>query len=82
MGHQACSGEGIHNNCALGDKFLTFCMVLSMGSVFSKSIANKIGVNSGDLFYIVRNSPFSSDFWHFMRCTFGLVLYCVISTDF
>ena len=43
------SGEGIHNNRALGDKFLKFCMVLGMGSVFSKSIANKMGVTSGAL---------------------------------
>ena len=57
-------------------------MVLSMGSVFSKFIANKIGVTSGDLLYILRNSPFSTDFCHFMRCTFGFVLYCVSSTDF
>ena len=39
----------IWNNRALGDKFLKFGMVLGMGSVFSKSIANKMGVTSGDL---------------------------------
>ena len=46
------SGERIRNiwnNRALGDKFLKFGMVLGMGSVFSKSIANKMGVTSGDL---------------------------------
>ena len=42
-------GEGIRNNRALGDKFLKFCMVLGMCSVFSKYIANKMGVTSGDL---------------------------------
>ena len=43
------SGEGIQNNRALGDKFLKFDMVLGMGSVFSKSIANKMGMTSADL---------------------------------
>ena len=39
----------IWNNRALGDKFFKFTMVLGMGIVFSKSIANKMGVTSGDL---------------------------------
>ena len=43
------SGEGIHNNRALGDKIVKFCMLLGMGSVFSKFSANKMGVTSGDL---------------------------------
>ena len=40
------SGEGIQNNRTLGDKFLKFGMVLGMGGVFSKFIANKMGVTS------------------------------------
>ena len=40
------SGEGIQNNRALGDKFLKFGMMLGMGSVFSKFIANKMDVTS------------------------------------
>ena len=43
------SGEGIHHNHALGDKFLKFGMVLLMGSVCSKSIANEMSLTSGDL---------------------------------
>ena len=43
----------IWNNHALGEKFLKFGMVLGMGrcalAVFSKSIARKMGVTSGDL---------------------------------
>ena len=47
---QRCtSGGGVLNNRALGDKFLKFDMVLAMGSVFSKSMASKMGVTSGDL---------------------------------
>ena len=34
----------IWNNRALGDKFLKSGMLLGMGIVFSKSIANKMGV--------------------------------------
>ena len=53
--YQRKSGSvgGIYSNIwnirALGDKFLKFGMVLGMGSVFSKSIANKMCVTSGDL---------------------------------
>ena len=39
----------IWNNRALGDKFLKFGMVLGMGTVFSKSIGNNMGVTSDDL---------------------------------
>ena len=38
----------IWDNRALGDKFLKFGMMLGTGIVFSKSIANKMGVTSGD----------------------------------
>ena len=37
------SGEGIQKNCALGDKFLQFGMVLGMGIRFSKTTAYKLG---------------------------------------
>ena len=48
FGDHPCSGEGIYNNRTLGLlKFLKVCMVLGMGSVFSKSIANKMGVRKG-----------------------------------
>ena len=46
------SGEenpNIWNNRALGDKFVKFGMVLGMGIVFSKSIANKMGATSDEL---------------------------------
>ena len=39
----------IWSNRALGEKFLKFGMVLGMGGVFSKSIANKMGVTCGAL---------------------------------
>ena len=42
-------GGGVLNNRALGDKFLKFAMVLAMGSVFSESMASKMGETSGDL---------------------------------
>ena len=45
----AIAGEeypNIWNNRALDDKFFKFGMVLDMGIVFSKSIANKMGVTS------------------------------------
>ena len=37
------SGEGIQRNCALGDKFLQFCMVLGLGIRFSKTNPYKLG---------------------------------------
>ena len=39
----------IWNNRALGDQVFEIWHGVGMGSVFSKSIANKMGVTSGDL---------------------------------
>ena len=39
------SWEGIQRNCALGDKFLQFGMLLAMGIRFSKKYRKQVGVS-------------------------------------